>query len=333
MEANAAMPNDAFRKRVFELASRWLPSLRDAAHLRIHTDTTDFFDIQYGDVVILEGVPYLIRQNAKEGRFGLDDEEKFWVKRAINLEDSTRKIIKLVFHERFTATIGNLQYECFRSPRKEARILSIVADHPHFMHGLSTIDSQGNIVRILDHIYGHTLADHVERLQIDHERYFQEVFPSILERYMESIRAIGTLHRHGEKHGDVRRDHIIIDGETGCYRWIDFDYNYRHRENIFGYDLFGLGNILMFLVGKGDVIVSEGHRDARNPVSGIQDGDVNIVFNNRLANLKKRYPYIPDALNRILLHFSRGSRYFYEQTEQLLEDLESYRANRNLSAG
>ena len=46
--------------------------------------------------------------------------------------------------------------------------------------------------------------------------------------------------RQGEKHGDIRRDHIIIDRESGNYRWIDFDFNYRHRENIYGYDLFGI---------------------------------------------------------------------------------------------
>ena len=48
-----------------------------------------------------------------------------------------------------------------------------------------------------------------------------------------------------------------------------------------------------------------------------------IVFHNRLANLKKVYPYIPDTLNRILCHFSRGANWFYEETGQLLEDLET----------
>jgi hypothetical protein len=48
------------------------------------------------------------------------------------------------------------------------------------------------------------------------------------------------------------------------------------------------------------------------------------VFNNRVANLKKIYPYIPDALNRILMHFSKGANWFYENTVQLLQDLEAY---------
>jgi hypothetical protein len=52
---------------------------------------------------------------------------------------------------------------------------------------------------------------------------------------------------------------------------------------------------------------------------------LNTVFHNRVANLKKIYPYIPDALNRVLLHFSRGANWFYEQTGQLLEDLNAFR--------
>jgi hypothetical protein len=48
---------------------------------------------------------------------------------------------------------------------------------------------------------------------------------------------------------------------------------------------------------------------------------VNIVFKNRIANLKKVYPYIPESLNRVLMHFSNGANLFYENTEQLLDDL------------
>jgi hypothetical protein len=55
--------------------------------------------VEYGDVVLLGGKPYLIRHNAKEGRFGLDDEVKFWVKRAIDLNAGSPKIIKLLVVE------------------------------------------------------------------------------------------------------------------------------------------------------------------------------------------------------------------------------------------
>ena len=60
----------------------------------------------------------------------------------------------------------------------------------------------------------------------------------------------------------------------------------------------------------------------------ISPGDMtyqNIVFHNRVANLRKIYPYIPERLNRILLHFSKGANRFYETTNQLLEDLGEYR--------
>ena len=53
--------------------------------------------MEYGDVVVLKGRPYLVRHNAKEGRFGIDDDVKFWVKRAIDLQNGASKIIKLVF--------------------------------------------------------------------------------------------------------------------------------------------------------------------------------------------------------------------------------------------
>jgi hypothetical protein len=45
------------------------------------------------------------------------------------------------------------------------------------------------------------------------------------------------------------------------------------------------------------------------------------VFHNRVANLKKIYPYIPESLNRVLMHFSAGAQVYYEKTEELLEDL------------
>jgi hypothetical protein len=55
--------------------------------------------------------------------------------------------------------------------------------------------------------------------------------------------------------------------------------------------------------------------------------DMNIIFNNRVANIQKVYPYVPDALNYILLHFSNGANLYYEKTEQLLEDLGDVQIN------
>jgi hypothetical protein len=310
---------------VCRMIRRWFPGCPDARTVRIHTDTTDFFGVSYDDVVVLGEKTYLIRHNAKEGRFGLDDEEKFWVKRAFDLQDGSRKILKLVFHEQFITRIGDIEFECFRSPKKEARILKLVHNHQNFMNGYGITDEKRNIVRVLDFIYGKPLSTMVEDIQMDHETYFNLQFPVIMEHFIECIRAIRFIHEHEEKHGDIRRDHIIVDRESGHYRWIDYDFNYQQRENIYSYDLFGLGNILIFLVGKGDVLLPNLIREKHPALHRIRADDENIVFHNRVANLRKIYPYIPERLNRILLHFSKGANRFYETTNQLLEDLDEYR--------
>jgi hypothetical protein len=313
------------QEKLRQMASRWLPSSQSARPLKIHTDTTDFFRVEYGDVVLLGETPYLIRHHAKEGRFGLDDEVKFWVRRAIDLKDGSLKIIKLVFYEKFMAHIGGIEFECFRSPKKEARVLKLVAGHENFMQGYSIEDKEKNLVRIVDLINGKPLSKFITDMDMDHQTYFHDHFPKILDLFMECIRAIGFLHEHGEKHGDIRRDHILVDRESGRYRWIDFDYNYRHRENIYGYDLFGLGNVLIFLAGKGDVLLIDLKNQDHPALNTLWQEDVNIVFHNRVANLKKIYPYIPESLNSILMHFSKGANLFYENTEQLLDDLEAFK--------
>lgn len=305
-----------------ELASRWLPQV-PGQRFKVYKDTTDYFRIEYGDIVILDGSPFLIRHNAKEGRFGLDEEEKFWVKRSIDLRSGVTKIIKLVFFEKFIARIGEIEFECFRSPRKEARILNLVKGHPNFMQGYSVQDDHDNIVRILEFIYGVSLAEHISEISrtMSHETYFYEYFPGVLDHFMFCVEGIRLLHDHGEKHGDIRRDHILIDRESKQYRWIDYDYNFRHRENMYGYDLFGLGNVLMYLVGMGDIVYQELRRSDDPSLARLIDEDVNIVFKNRIANLKKVYSYIPDNLNRILMHFSKGANVFYDHTTQLIDDL------------
>jgi hypothetical protein len=311
-------------QQIRHLAQEWIPSGAPAPALRLFRDTSDFYDIEYGDVVVLEDRPFLVRHNAKEGRFGIDDEVKFWVKRAVDLTDGRRKFLKLVFYEKFMTRVGAVEFECFRSPKKEARILELTAGHPHFMQGYAARDARGNVVRVIDHIYGPSLLAHVEALRrrVDHAAYFHEHLPGILARFRPAVEAIRFLHDHGEKHGDIRRDHVLIDRDTGLFRWIDYDYNYRHRENIYGYDLFGLGNILIFLVGGGDVLLQD-LADAKHPArEALEAADLNIVFHHRVANLQKVYPYIPTDLNRVLLHFSQGCQRFYEHTGQLLDDLE-----------
>lgn len=315
------MINPLSQENLRQMVSRWLPPHKVPQRFRIHTDTSDFIRVEYDDVVILDGRPYLIRHNAKEQRFGLEDEDKFWVKRVIDLEDGNLKIMKLVFYERLMSRIGDIEFECFRSPKKEARILDLVSGHKNFMHGYSIRDEKDNLIRILDFIRGKTLHTYVANMGMDHEAYYYEEFQGIMDHFIECVQAIRFLHENGERHGDIRRDHILIDRESGRYRWIDFDFNYRHRENIYGYDLFGLGNVLVFLVGMGDVLLRDLKREGHPSLGTLSEADLNLVFNNRVVNLKKIYPYIPDSLNRVLMHFSRGANWFYENTVQLLDDL------------
>lgn len=317
MQTNTNIDKDQIRKQV----AHWIPDPDVKKQIKVITDTTDFFSVQFNDVVVVGGRTYLIRHNAKEGRFGLDDEVKQWVKRSIDIETKELKILKLVFYEKFMARIGQIDFECFRSPKKEARILELVKGHRNFMHGFSVEDEKGNLVRILDYINGRPLPHVIDDINLDHHQYFFDRFPNILNNFIECIEAIRFLHDHGEKHGDIRRDHVFVDRESKDFRWIDFDFNYRHRENIYGYDLFGLGNILMYLTGKGDVLLVDLKRHRPDVLDSLVKDDVNIVFHNRLANLKKAYPYIPESLNRVIMHFSLGAKWYYEHTSQLIEDL------------
>ncbi|MFQ3573631.1 MAG: hypothetical protein SNJ53_03255 [Thermodesulfovibrionales bacterium] len=307
---------------ILDLLKLTIPKEHIPKNLNIITDTTNFFSINYGDIVLLDNRPYLIRHDQKEGRFGIDEQPKFWVKKAIDLVDGTQKIMKLTFLERFMSKVGDLTFECFRSPKKEARILDLVRGDKRFMQGFSVNDIAGNTVRVIDFIKGSNFADYILTLGSSHEDYFFNHFPAVLQEYIELVKAIQFLHENNEKHGDIRRDHIIRDKHTGTNIWIDFDYNYIHKENMFGYDIFGLGNILNYIVGRGDVTIQELQRESPLTAYKIDKNDMNIIFNNRVVNLKKVYPYIPDELNFILLHFSLGASVFYDDIRQLLNDIE-----------
>lgn len=316
-----AAGNDGYtEKELLRMIRQWVPRERVPKRVRIK-DTSDFFRVDYDDVVVLGGIPYFVRNNEREGRFGIDDEQKFWVKRARQLLTGEVKILKWVFKERFRARIGDLVFECVRSPRKEARILELVRGRPEFMQGETVLDSAGNQLRILDYIRGKTLGQHALELGRDHEDFFFNYYPALLDEFIQVTLAIRFLHEHNEKHGDIRRDHIIKDMTTGRYRWIDFDFNYQHGESRFGYDLFGLGNVLLFITGRGDITTYRLLREAPEVFDRLTEDDVNIVFHNRVNNLKKVYPYIPEKLNRILMHFALSAPLYYDETRELLEDL------------
>ncbi len=49
--------------------------------------------------------------------------------------------------------------------------------------------------------------------------------------------------------------------------------------------------------------------------------DYALLSQNRIVNLRKLFPYIPEKFNNILLHFSLGTEVFYETVDELQQDL------------
>jgi hypothetical protein len=287
----------------------------------IFTDTTDIVRIGYGDVIALGGLHYLVLRDECERRFGVED-LKYWVKRCRCLETKESKILKLVFHETFPQKFGEAEILCYRSEQKEARILDMVRGDLRFMQGFAVPDEAGNLVRVLDVIRGKRLDLTVEDAQADHKTYFHELLPDLLRRWAGACLAIAHLHAHGEKHGDVRRDHLYIDYQSGDYIWIDFDYTYDAVENPFGLDILGLGNSLVFLAGKGDHTVSSiRETGGKQALDALRPEDFSLFFRNRLVNLSKLFPYVPRSLSHVLMHFSAASDVFYESVAELLDDL------------
>ncbi len=300
-----------------ELLSRLAPDFPTRHAGEIFTDTTQFMRIGHGDVIALAGRHFLVLRDEAERRFGLED-PKYWVKRCRCLETGGRNLLKLVFLESFPMTIGTMIVTCTRSPRKESRILDLVRGDDRFMQGVTIMDAADNPVRILEVVPGKRLDETIEALELPHRDYFHDLFPDILEKFIDACEAIGWLHARNEKHGDIRRDHLYVRHDTGRYCWIDFDYTFDFQESPFGLDLFGLGNIIQFLVGMGQHTLQSVSPEAR---AALGPADCSIMFANRIVNLKKLFPYIPDALNNVLMRFSLEANVFYDATQDLIRDL------------
>ncbi len=284
--------------------------------------TTDYMSLVPGMVLRLGDDDFLLTGEATEGRFGIDDQPKFWVKYAFDLESGQKKIIKLVFHEEFKARVGPFLIRARRNPDKEAAILETVRGHPGFMQGRRVVDKDGNLVRVIDRIPGRSLYHRIMSLDLDHRTYFRDILPGVMKELIEAFTALGFLHREGFQHGDIRTDHLLIESTTRKYVWIDFDYEVSHSD----FDLWSLGNVLCFVVGKGnhhpnEVVCRAG--DYPNPHCGeeLKNEDLLLSGQNRVANLAKLFPYIPENLNRILMRFSAGTDSIYGSVEELLDDL------------
>lgn len=280
-------------------------------------DTTNFMSIERDQVIDLQGQLFLVRCNERESRYGLEDNPKFWVKRTISLEDGKTYILKLVFQEQFKIRIGTIEIKCSRSEEKEGRVLALVEGDRRFMQGRTSTDSRGNLVRVIDYIRGDCLLEHLSALNLPHEQYFQAWFPEILKKTMGCLRAVGKLHRAALCHGDIRSDHILVERDTGEFRWIDFDLT----QDFSDFDVWSVGNILHFTVAKDFVTFREVL--AKNPeMSGrFTEDDASVFFPHRVMNLKKVFSCIPTALNDVLMRFSAGTRVYYDRVDQVLDDL------------
>lgn len=286
---------------------------------RILTDTTGWMGITRGDIIRLEGNDFVVKGNRHETRFGIGEQPKYWVFSAMDMKTGDQKILKMVFDEDFMAHIGIFKIHCFRSPEKEARVLQLVKGDDRFMQGYSLEDDRGNNVRVLEFIRGDTFFNYIHGISKTHEEYFHEDLPQILHNLVASIEAIQYLHEIGTCHGDIRNDHIIIEKDTGKYRWIDFDLN----QNVSDFDMWSIGNIISYAAGKGINSFQQMKR-MKNFSDEIKNSlkpeDASAFYEYRIMNLKKLFPYIPDSLNDILLHFTIRPKDYYLNISQLLAD-------------
>ena len=305
------------KQRIAELTGR-----PGREKLKIYEDTSAFMSIDGGDVLRLAGNDFLVMGNAREGRFGIDDQPKFWVKSTIDLTNGNQKIIKLVFEESFSGHIGDEIFQCTRSAKKESAVLEAVRGHPLFMQGIAVPDTAGNLVRILDFVPGLSLYEFFRRMDISHQEYYRKVFPEMIQSIIECIEAIAQLHRKRLIHGDIRADHLLIERGTNTFKWIDFDYEIVYPY----YDLYCLGNILLQVVGKG----RHSTHDLRLQPANYPDfkgqlllSDMSRMFPHRVANLRRLFPYLPTDLNEILMRFAVESSDPYREVDSLLSDLRS----------
>ncbi len=298
---------------------------------KVYTDTSNFTTIDYGDIIHIDSRYFLITAYAVEGRFGVDDQPKQWVPKVTDLVNGESLILKLVFHETFSVDVGDFTIPCYRSPEKEARVLECTHGHKRFMQGYSVEDESGNLVRILDVVQGRRLDKFIQREKCSHEEYFHTYFPAILEEFLQCAQAIEFLHKSGFRHGDIRRDHIYVEYDSGLFRWIDFDYDFYLPERPFTLDILELGNLLMFLIARGDYrdrdLLLDNPLINKAVLETISIDDFSLLSKNKIVNLQKIFPYIPTELNNICMHFSHKATVWYDSAEEFCVDLENFVAS------
>lgn len=282
-------------------------------------DTTDSMRITRGDILCLDGKRFLITGHKYETRFGIGDQPKYWVLGAWQLDSGQQKILKTVFHEEFHVHIGVFRVHCYRSPEKEAQVLELVRGDHRFMQGYTTVDDAGNNVRVIDFIRGQSLFNLIYNINKSHRQYYFQDLPWILRKLLPCLEAIDHLHQHGTCHGDIRNDHIFMDADSGCFRWIDFDLN----QNVADFDVWSIGNVINYAVAKGILSfrsVLENEDISAEVKNSLSRADGGAFYEYRIMNLQKIYPYVTNRLARILKHFTIQPTGYYESMAQVIED-------------
>ena len=202
---------------------------------------------------------------------------------------------------------------------KEGKLLDVVRGDARFMQGWTAEDEHGNPVRVIDFIRGRSLYSYLMDLQMDHHAYFHTLFPAILGRLVGAFEAIAMIHERGYHHGDIRNDHILIDPKTDGLCWIDYDLS----QDVPDYDTWSLGNVLVYVVGKGEHTfhdVATGQLPLP-PGASLTRRDASAFVKYRVMNLAKLFPWIPPELNDILMRFSYETERSYQTVRALLDDL------------
>jgi len=102
---------EPLRKRIAQVAKRAVNG-----KIEVFEDTSAFMSIEPGSVIRLGGNDYFVMGHAREGRLGLDEQPKFWVKSTIDLTTGVRKMIKLMFHEALRQPGGDHRFPMCEKP-------------------------------------------------------------------------------------------------------------------------------------------------------------------------------------------------------------------------
>jgi hypothetical protein len=297
--------------------------------ITVVADTSEYMRVHRGHVILVEGRELFVSGSVYEPRFGLEDQPKYWVKRGYDLDNGHTVIIKLEFYEEFEARFGSYRIPCFRSPDKESEVLQLVEGDSRFMQGQTLIDEEGNNVRVIDFIRGKTLFQRILEMDMPHEEYYHTHMAPTLTKLIDCLEAIELLHDNDLCHGDIRNDHILIDEDTGDFRWIDFDLSqdvmFDPQGSFAAFDVWSFGNILQFVVGMGPSTFHGIHTSGEfssAAIANLKSTDAGAFHHHRLMNLGRIYPHISQRLNAVLERFSMGAEDYYWTVEELKSDLQ-----------